>query len=208
MTQRERTQSSPTAFPASSAPNQSTTPGPTSPVSGWGNRGSGRKRSVSESSTELEAGLKIEADLLTAACPAPCQVCALTKAHSGAQAGGARDTCWRWWSSCAGPRALHPNHTWTLQKAWGWTVFLEPEQGHVVDGSSGNLQAVAGAQGKALDSVLGSKALFCMTSIQSGASKLEPQSPGPRVVRNRCKGQCFQVSYQVLEKDSMQLHRH
>lgn len=112
------------------------------------------------------------------------------------------------WSPCAGPRTPHPNHMWTLQKAWGWTVFLEPEQGLVLDSPSGNLWAVARARGKALDPILGSKALFCMTSNQSGATKVETQSPGPRVVRNRCDRRCFRASYQVLEQDSMQLDRH
>lgn len=105
------------------------------------------------------------------------------------------------------PRVPHPNHMWTLQKAWDWTVFLEPKQGHVVDSSLENLRAAAGALGKTLDSILGSKALYCTASIQSGATKVELQCPRPRVVRNRCKGLCFLVSYKVLE-DSMQPARH
>lgn len=49
-----------------------------------------------------------------------------------------------------------PQHT--------WTVFLDPKREHVVEASLGNLQAMAGALGTALDSALGRKALFGRTS--------------------------------------------
>ena len=103
-----------------------------------GNQGPARERGFSESSMELEPGLRNEADLLTTPSPSPASPGLWQLRGSGRVA---RDMCLDahtlqgGQSSCTGPRTPQPTPTWTLQ-TWGSAIIPKPEWGQVV-GDSG-----------------------------------------------------------------------
>lgn len=155
---------------------------------------------------ELKAGLRMEADLPIPR-PLPSQV--LVPQHKLTQqlrGGGGVQQGHVLGSPHTDPRAPHLTPTWAIQEAWCWTVFPEPERGHVArppGGPAGWLEP----QGRPWTVRLLCRALSCSTSIQQGRpspSRTEVQgrrrlteevAPRPRtlwVVRNTREGHRLQ----------------